>query len=196
MQISRIYSNKPDIFSPIDFNARDYADRLNVIYGEVRHPKDRKKDSHNLGKTTLIHLIDFLLLKGSSPDQFLVKHQERFSKFVFFIEIALNSGAFATIRRQPAEPNKIAMTQHAEGNRELADLSDDAWDHVVSREDAARLLDAWLDLRVLKPYDYRKALTYFLRAQSDYRDELQLQKFSSGKDREWKPFVAHLFWIQ
>jgi uncharacterized protein YydD (DUF2326 family) len=63
----------------------------------------------------------------------------------------------------------------------------------MAREDAWRLLDGWLDLRILKPYDYRKAITYFLRAQGDYRDELQLQKFSSGKDRDWKPFVAHLF---
>jgi septal ring factor EnvC (AmiA/AmiB activator) len=32
-----------------------------------------------------------------------------------------------------------------------------------------------------------------LRTQADYRDELQLQKFAAGKDRHWKPFVAHLF---
>jgi uncharacterized protein YydD (DUF2326 family) len=44
-------------------------------------------------------------------------------------------------------------------------------------------------------FAYRKALTYFLRAQGDWHDELQLQKFSMGKDREWKPFVAHLFKI-
>jgi uncharacterized protein YydD (DUF2326 family) len=50
-----------------------------------------------------------------------------------------------------------------------------------------------LDLRVLKPYDFRKAITYFLRSQGDYTDELQLQKFRQGKDRDWKPFVAHLF---
>src|SRR5690349_5897070 len=115
MQLSRIYSNRPEIFHPIDFNAGKTANKLNVIYGEVRHPKDRKKDSHNLGKTTLIHLIDFLLLKGTSPDQFLVKHQDRFKGFVFFVEILLNTGGYATIRRGAAEPNKIAMKQHAEG---------------------------------------------------------------------------------
>ena len=72
--------------------------------------------------------------------------------------------------------------------------AEDAWDHTdLSRDDAMRLLDGWLDLKILKPYDYRKAITYFLRAQGDYGDELQLQKFSAGKDRDWKPFVAHLF---
>jgi len=63
----------------------------------------------------------------------------------------------------------------------------------MSREDACILLDGWLDLKILKPYDYRKAITYFLRTQGDYSDELQLSKFATGKDRHWKPFVAHLF---
>jgi uncharacterized protein YydD (DUF2326 family) len=194
MQISRLYSNRPLIFSLIDFNCGEDANRLNVIYGEVHHPKDQKKDSHNLGKTTLAHLIDFLLLKGTSPDQFLVKHHDRFKEFVFFIEILLNSGAFATIRRGAADPNKIALKRHPLKHQDLTEAADDTWDHVdMSRENACQLLDGWLDLTILKPYDYRKAITYFLRAQGDYRDELQLQKFASGKDRDWKPFVAHLF---
>jgi uncharacterized protein YydD (DUF2326 family) len=196
MQIGRIYSNNPAVFSPIDFNCRDTADRLNVVYGEVHRPKDQKKDSHNLGKTTLIHLIDFLLLKGTSPDQFLVKHTERFSDFVFFIEIALNAGDYATIRRGAAEPNRIALRRHAERQLQLdsSTATEDVWDHVdMSREETSTLLDGWLDLTILKPYDYRQAITYFLRTQGDYRDELQLAKFASGKDRHWKPFVAHLF---
>src|SRR5215470_6278534 len=194
MQIGRIYSNNPAIFASIDFNCRETANRLNVIYGEVHHPKDQKKDSHNLGKTTLIHLIDFLLLKGMSPEQFLVKHFERFESFVFFIEIALNAGDFATIRRGAADPNKIALKRHAERQLDMNAAADDVWDHVdMSREDAGKLLEGWLDLTVLKPYDYRQAITYFLRTQADYRDELQLAKFAAGKDRHWKPFVAHLF---
>jgi len=84
MQISRIYSNKPDAFAPIEFNCRERADRLNVVFGEVHYPKDQKKDSHNLGKTTLIHLIEFLMLKGVARDQFLFKNFERFKDFLFF----------------------------------------------------------------------------------------------------------------
>jgi len=194
MQISRIYSNKPDVFTAIDFNCGEKASRLNVIYGEVRHPKDRNKDSHNLGKTTLLHLIDFLMLKGTSREHFLFRHKERFMDFTFFIEIALNAGDFATVRRGVSDPNQIALVRHAEGGKDLSSAPDDAWDHVgLSREEAFRLLDGWLDLRILKPYDYRKAITYFLRSQGDYADELQLGKFQSGRDRDWKPFVAHLF---
>jgi uncharacterized protein YydD (DUF2326 family) len=194
MQISRVYSNKPDIFAPIEFNCEENATRLNIIYGEVRHPSDQKRDSHNLGKTTLLHLIDFLLLKGTSPEHFLVRNKERFEDFVFFVELALRAGDFATVRRGAGNPNRVAMTRHLEAGLELVAAADDAWDHPdLSRDDAVRLLDGWLDLAILKPYDFRKAITYFLRAQGDYGDELQLQKFSAGKDRDWKPFVAHLF---
>jgi uncharacterized protein YydD (DUF2326 family) len=194
MQLSRIYSNRPDMFEPIDFNHGQDADLLNVILGDVRHPKDHKRDSHNLGKTTLLNLIDFLMLKGASSDLFLVKHRDHFAGFVFFIEITLNGGGFATVRRSADNPSRIGLTRHRQGGRDYVNSPDDAWDHPdMSHEDAVALLDGWLDLQVLKPYDYRKGITYFLRAQGDFQDELQLKKFQQGKDLYWKPFVAHLF---
>jgi uncharacterized protein YydD (DUF2326 family) len=108
--------------------------------------------------------------------------------------LALNSGDYATIRRGAANPTRVAMTRHVDADMQFVSAAEDMWDHPdISRDDAARLLDGWLDLKILKPYDYRKAITYFLRAQGDYGDELQLQKFQAGKDRDWKPFVAHLF---
>lgn len=194
MQLSRLYSNLPDIFSPIAFNHGADANRLNVVLGEVKHPKDRKKDSHNLGKTTLLHLIDFMMLKGWSQDSFLYRHRDRFGDFVFFLEIALNSGGYATIRRSVAAPTRIALSRHEDPAADFSAVADDGWDHPdLPIDEAIKLLDAWLDLRALKPYDYRKAITYFLRSQGDWSDELQLQKFQAGRDLHWKPFVAHLF---
>ncbi|MGO4117684.1 hypothetical protein ACEQ6C_31165 [Rhizobium ruizarguesonis] len=194
MQISQLYSNLPDILSPIVFNHGADANRLNVVLGEVKHPKDRKKDSHNLGKTTLLHLIDFLMLKGWSQDSFLYRHRDRFADFVFYLEIALNSGGYATIRRSVSAPTRVALSRHDTPKADFNDVADDAWDHPdLPIDEAIKLLDAWLDLRALKPYDFRKAITYFLRAQGDWSDELQLQKFQAGRDLYWKPFVAHLF---
>ena len=63
MQISRVYSNIPELFTPIQFNYGVISDELNVIMGEVRKPSDKRKDYHNLGKTILLSLIDFLMLK-------------------------------------------------------------------------------------------------------------------------------------
>jgi uncharacterized protein YydD (DUF2326 family) len=194
MQISRIYSNRPNIFPSIEFNCRSDAERLNVVYGEVHHPADEKRTSHNLGKTTLLHLIDFMMLKGQSSEHFLFAHKDRFDAFTFFLEIALNDGSYATIRRSPAGATKIALKRHTEPGLKFADVAEDFWDHVdIAIDNAILILDGWLDLRLLKPYDYRMAITYFLRAQGDFDDELQLAKFRRGKDREWKPFVAHLF---
>lgn len=194
MQISQLYSNLPDILTPIVFNHGADANRLNVVLGEVKHPKDRKKDSHNLGKTTLLHLIDFLMLKGWSQDSFLYRHRDRFENFVFYLEIALNSGGYATIRRSVSAPTRVALSRHDTPNANFNDVADDAWDHPdLPIDEAIKLLDAWLDLGALKPYDYRKAINYFLRAQGDWSDELQLQKFQAGRDLYWKPFVAHLF---
>lgn len=194
MQISRLYSNLPDILSPIGFNHGADADRLNIVLGEVKHPKDRKKDSHNLGKTTLLQLIDFLMLKGWSQDSFLYKHRDRFADFVFYLEIALNGGGYATIRRSVAAPTRVALSRHEDPDQNFDGTADDVWDHPdLPIDEAIKLLDAWLDLRALQPYDYRKAITYFLRSQGDWSDELQLQKFQAGRDLHWKPFVAHLF---
>ncbi|MDX0469237.1 DUF2326 domain-containing protein [Sinorhizobium medicae] len=194
MQISRLYSNLPDILSPIEFNHGANADRLNIVLGEVKHPKDRKKDSHNLGKTTLLQLIDFLMLKGWSQDSFLYKHRDRFANFVFYLEIALNGGGYATIRRSVAAPTRVALSRHEDPDQNFDGAADDVWDHPdLPIDEAIKLLDAWLDLRALQPYDYRKAITYFLRSQGDWSDELQLQKFQAGRDLHWKPFVAHLF---
>jgi uncharacterized protein YydD (DUF2326 family) len=52
MKISKLYTNKADIFEPIDFN-----NGLNIIFAEIRLPKNKDKDTHNLGKTTLGRLI-------------------------------------------------------------------------------------------------------------------------------------------
>lgn len=194
MKLSRLYSNKANLFAPIEFNSTGDDTLMNVVFGEVRDPRNRRKDSHNLGKTTLLNLLDFCLLKGMSPDHFLAKHKDRFEGFEFFLEIALNDGTFATVRRGADNPKNVSLKRHDARGLHLVGAPEDEWDHPqLSREEAVRLLDGWLDLRVLKPYDFRKAITYFLRSQGDYSDELQLQKFRQGKDRDWKPFVAHLF---
>ena len=121
MQLSRLYANVGEVFRPIQFNAGAEAVRLNIVIGEVHKPRDRTRDSHNLGKTTLLNLIDFMMLKGLSPHHFLSKHPDRFHTFVFYLEIALNDGSFATIRRSIAKPTKIALRRHFSSGENFAD---------------------------------------------------------------------------
>src|SRR3972149_5613092 len=94
MKLSKIYSNRDNIFNPIYFN-----DGFNVIYGKVKKPKETDTDSHNLGKTLFIHLIDFLLLKELKEGHFLYDNKNEFVGFEFYLEILLNSGKYLTIKR-------------------------------------------------------------------------------------------------
>lgn len=187
MRLSQIYSNRPDIFGPVRFNPG-----FNVILGEIRLPENPDEDTHCLGKTTLAHLLDFCLLKQKNKEFFLFKQQSLFAEFAFFLELETLSGAYLTIRRSVAEATRIAFKLHDEPRRNLAQAGDDAWDHVnIPWERARQMLDGLLDLRAVKPWDYRRPVSYALRTQNDFNDVFQLAKFR-GRHAYWKPYVAHI----
>ena len=188
MKLSHLYSNHPDIFSPIRFRQG-----LNAVVARIDHPKDAKKLGHNLGKTLLTEVIDFTLLKGVNKQHTFKRHAELFNDFVFFIEIELPEGRYITIRRSVDEPSKIAFKRHAEQYADFVDLEESAWDHWrESFKNAVDLLDSILALEPIKPWKYRKGLGYFLRTQADYQDVFQLAKFGKGKDVHWKPYLARI----
>lgn len=187
MKLSRLYSHNPDLFEPIEFQSG-----LNVVMAEIRLPENRKKDTHNLGKTTLGLLLDYVLLMGRDRRFFLVKHAERFSGFVFFLEIELGDASHVTIRRGTDEATKISFKRHQSPRQDFSTLPTDEWDHQdVPFERAKELLDGLLDWRALEPWSFRKGLGYLLRSQNDYQDVFQLKKFA-GSHAEWKPFLAHI----
>lgn len=187
MKLSRLYSNKSDVFEPVEF-----VQGLNVIMAEIRLPENRNKDTHNLGKTTLGRLLDFCFLAKRDPKFFLFKHIELFSKFVFFLEIELEDASFVTIRRSVEEATKISFRRHKAGRQDFSALPISEWDHQDMPFDRARdLLDGLLDWRALKPWAFRKGLGYLLRSQDDFRDVFHLRKFASAHS-DWKPFLAHV----
>lgn len=191
MKLSRLYSNKPDLFEPVEFGPG-----LSVIMAEIRLPENRNKDTHNLGKTTIGRLLDFGFLTKRDPKFFLFKHIQLFQGFVFFLEIELEDASFVTIRRGVEEATKISFKRHEAGYQDLAGLPLAEWDHqdvlLESTDDRARnLLDGLLDWRALKPWSYRKGLGYLLRSQDDFRDVFHLRRFAGGH-AEWKPFLAHV----
>jgi uncharacterized protein YydD (DUF2326 family) len=193
MKLVRLYSNRPSVFIPIRFNGVVDAN-LSVIFARITRPKDARRDSHNLGKTTLISLIDFLLLKDVSESNcFLIKHVDRFLDFVFFMEVLAPDGGFVTIRRSVEAPTRISLKRHATDTPDLTLAGKDDWDHFDTAIDTARqLLDSYLNLSVISPWGYRKGVSYFLRTQADYHDYFQISKFQKGQDSQWKPYLAHL----
>ncbi|MBN3830466.1 DUF2326 domain-containing protein [Burkholderia sp. Ac-20344] len=187
MKPSRLYSNRPDLFEPVDF-----VQGLNVVVAEIRLPENRNKDTHNLGKTTLGRLLDFGFLAKRDPKFFLFKHLDLFKTFIFFLEIQLEDASFVTIRRGVEEATKISFKRHEAGHQDLSGLPLADWDHRDVPFDRARdLLDGLLDWRALKPWGFRKGLGYLLRSQDDFRDVFHLRKFAAAHS-DWKPFLAHV----
>ncbi|KDF57559.1 hypothetical protein AF35_01951 [Enterobacter roggenkampii CHS 79] len=187
MKLSRLYSNKPDLFDPVEF-----VQGMNVVMAEIRLPENRGKDTHNLGKTTLGRLLDFGFLAKRDPKFFLFKHSDLFKEFIFFLEIELEDASFVTIRRSVKEATKISFKRHQAGHQDLSGLALTEWDHVnMPFERARELLDGVLDWRAIKPWAYRKGLGYLLRSQDDFRDVFHLRKFAAAHS-DWKPFLAHV----
>jgi len=187
MKLSKLYCNQPDLFEPVDF-----VPGLNVILAEIRLPENRKKDTHNLGKTTLGRLLDFCFLARRDTKFFLFKHLDLFREFVFFLEIELADASYVTVRRSVEEASKISFKKHQAGRQDLTALSASEWDHLDMPFDHARdMLDSLLDWRALKPWSYRKGLGYQLRSQEDFRDVFHLRKFAAAHS-DWKPFLAHI----
>lgn len=186
MFLNRLYSNKSDIFPDIIFNRG-----LNVIFARVKHRADSDKDSHNLGKTLLIDLLEFTLLKKADKDLFLKKHHNKFQGFEFYLDIGLCDGKFLTIKRSVEHTSKVSFKKHESNDRTYLDCFGEDWDHEdISFKRAVMMLDSYLALRDIKPWPYRKGVSYLLRKQWDYQDPFQIAKYIQGDHKEWKPYMA------
>lgn len=187
MRLSRLYSNRAELFVPIDFEPG-----LNVVIAEIRLPGNTSRDTHNLGKTTLGRVIDFCLLKGADSSFFLTKRKDVFGDLTFFLEVELLDGTFVTIRRDVQEASRIWFKLHEDRRCDFSAIADNEWDRVrVPLAKAVVMLDGILDLSDLTPWSYRKLVGYLLRSQNDYQDVFQLSKFK-GKESGWKPFLAQM----
>lgn len=184
MKLSQLYANKS--FKDIKFN-----NGFNLVLAKVTKKLDLNEDSHNLGKTTLISVIDFMLLKKLTEEHIFKKHHEKFRGYEFYLEILLNSGKYLTVKRKVDTPTRISFKLNEQpsnllGEEVIWDLSD------ISFSKALEALDEYLSFDVLEKWDFRKSLTYFLRSQKDYNDVFQLSKFTRGQDIYWKPFMFDL----
>lgn len=186
MKLSQIYSND-NRFETIRFN-----EGFNVILASINNPFSKNKDTHNLGKSTLALLIDFCLLKKINKEYFLLKHREKFEKFIFFLEVFLGDNKYFTISRGVELPSKVSIVKHSEKWKNCKSLTQNDWDHCeVPIKSGKSILDGILDLKSIKEWSFRHPVGYSLRNQSDYRDVFQLDKFR-GKHSEWKPVLSSI----
>ncbi len=189
MKLVSLYTNKEEVFPRITFN-----EGLNVIFARINKPLQRKLDSHNLGKTFLITVIDFALLSKIKKDHPFKKGAKLFDQFVFYLQIKTNNDRYVTVRRKVAGRNTISINVSPSREDDLRSLPDELWTHSnLSFSDGVDKLNHVLNLRVIAPYSFRKGLRYFLRGQKDFLDEFRTSSFSRGKDRDWKPYLATVF---
>lgn len=187
MKLSKLYSNKRDLFAPVEF-----VSGLNVVMAEIRLPKNRDRDTHNLGKTTLGRMLDFGFLARRDAKFFLFKQIDLFKEFVFFLEVELMDASYVTVRRSVKDASKISFKKHGTSHKDFTALPASEWDHLdMSFVRAREMLDGLLDWRALKPWSYRKGLGYLLRSQEDFRNVFHLGKFAAAHS-DWKPFLAHM----
>lgn len=194
MKLSKLYSNKKD-FKNILFNLNG----LNVIYADVQTDLKDKKNSHDLGKTKVAELIDFLLLKKIDKKDFLLKltdndNKSIFNEYIFYLEIELNDGRFLTIKRAIENNTKIAFNFSENRNEIFSPPLNFEYEN-ISIDKARQILGEFLNYSFFfdKNYDFRKVLSYNLRTPpDDYKDVFQLSKFANGKHKYWKPFIFDL----
>ncbi|MCP4703322.1 MAG: DUF2326 domain-containing protein [candidate division Zixibacteria bacterium] len=185
MKLCKIYSNHANQFHNIEFH-----DGLNVILAEISDKSSKKKDTHNLGKTLLISVIDFLMLDKISNKSKYFLTRGGFEKQFFFCEIQLNNGKYLIIGRGVDNPSKISLKRN-EYRLQGFEIEIDWDDHNLPIDRAKEKLNEYLEFDVVPSWKYRKAATYFLRSQDDFRNVFKLNKFE-GKDKEWKPFIFDL----
>ena len=176
------------VFSDGPFKNVKFSEGYNIVLATI-HDKTNKKDTHNLGKTSLLVVIDFLLLSTFSKKSPILTNPI-FSTQTFFLELLLNSGKYLIIRRSVAKPSKISFKIN-DAPLNNFDIPTE-WDKEnIAFETALDMLNSYLDYDVLTNWSYRKSISYFLRSQKDYLDVFQLNKFQ-GKHLTWKPFVFDL----
>ncbi len=183
MKLSRLYSND-NKFHSITFN-----DGINVVIGKVNNKYDMSRDSHNLGKSSLIEVLDFMLLKELKSDAIFKKYIKYFSSSIFYLELLLDNDSYLTIRRSVAQPTKISFKKSV--NSCLFDENTD-WIIIGSFDKSKEWLNEMLNFSVLANTSYRSTISFFLRTQKDYLDVFQLSKNSKSKDVTWKPIVFEL----
>ncbi|WP_349925217.1 DUF2326 domain-containing protein [Bacillus altitudinis] len=189
MKLSRLYSDDSR------FKNIKFKDGLNIIFGYVKDIN--VNDPHNLGKSALVHLIDFMLLKEVKKGNYFYNKKKVFKNHTFYLEIKLYNGNYITIRRSFKNITRVDMKLL---NHSTKLLDCDEWDYTnlvlnTTSEKvipATTILNESLNFDILRDYDYRKLVGYFIRTQNDYSDVFQLNKYSSSNDQDWKPFVFEL----
>lgn len=180
MKILKIYSNKN--FHNIEFN-----EGFNVVIAKIFDKNEMKKDTHNLGKTYIAYLIDYLLLKTKKKPEFSDKI---FQGQVFYGEFKLSKNKFIVVKRGIDNNSKISykINDKPLNGFELKIK----WDKNLPLQKAKEKFNDLFKFDVIKKFNYRKILGFFIRTQEDFSNVFRIKKFSRSKDIDFKPIIFEL----
>lgn len=177
MKLSKLYCNDKR------FKTVYFKEGFNLILGNVNNKN--KNDTHNLGKTTLVEIINYMLLKKKNHFFSGKTKEEIFKEFEFFLEVELDK-SFVTIKRSIKNP-KISLQVHNEKNQDFIDFEN--WDFKDIKLDIAKNeLDKLFNFDLKS--DYRNFLKFILRTQEDYGFDFRKNEVA---DVQWKPYIMELF---
>lgn len=182
MIISQLYSSN-NSFKDVKFN-KD----LNIILGKVK--ATNKNDDHNLGKSKVGELIDYMLLKQPAKKTCFLYVHSVFKNYDFYLEIILYDSSYCTIKRNVENDYvKIKLTDKS------IKLDDDFtnWDYEFTTiSDAKEQLQKLLNFNVLSEYDYRTFIHFNIRNDEQIITDKRFQKYSKIKDSLWKSQILNL----
>lgn len=187
MKLSQLYSNDSR-FKPIKFNLG-----FNIIVGKVIKENYKETDTHNLGKTSLTKLLDFMLLKEINKEHIFLKNFVYFSNHIFYLELLLNDGTYLTIKRKVNNNTKISFYL---SNKSKNLINHKEWD----KEDlpirkAKDFLNDKLNFDIFKKeYTYQTFLPYFLKSEDSFDTNFE-KIFSNQKHEIWKAPLLDLLSI-
>jgi uncharacterized protein YydD (DUF2326 family) len=137
MKLLKIYANK-------NFKNIEFEPEFNVILASTQE-KNKKKDTHSLGKTSLIHVINFILLGSFNKKIF---GNEIFKGVVFYGELALNDGKYLIIKRGIDTNSKLSFKINEVKSQDFKIL--ESWDEEnVSFDKAQNKLNELLGFNVV-----------------------------------------------
>lgn len=182
MILSKIYSNKTS-FKKILFNKT-----LNIVLGKIGNTTD--SDDHNLGKSKVGELIDYLLLKKVDSDNSFLKRHDIFKDYIFYLELILDKGDYLTIKRVVFSDHVSFKTTKTPA---FFDVNFDEWDEThFSLTKAKETLATILNYNILQEYNFRDFINFNIRSEESLKSPLKFQKFAKEKDVVWKSKVLTL----
>lgn len=186
LKLSRLYSNNSNIFPDIIFK-----DGLNIVFANVSK-EQKNKSSHSLGKTTLVDLLNYSLLKQVDKSFFL--KNKAFEDFVFYLEVEYDLNRFVTIKR----PVKGKISIHSSPKKDrLNYLNDEDWEfNSLSLKRAKEIFDSLVSIKNLRDnaFTFRNGLRYCFRKQTQYENTFKVNT-SRETDSAWKPYLAQVLGI-